>query len=152
MKNLIPKSTIVFDTLLNILGDNKYLKIVNTPYLPLVLEKVGEDIITTPLGPGYMYSLCHYGVMNGDLMQNPEILFIVVDLREDNEADVNNLFVFPIMYQNAYLEKYEESVRTQKMKVTECDTHLQNLHTQFAIRWLDNIEKQQFLNAKKIIR
>jgi hypothetical protein len=48
-----------------------YLKIDNSPYMPLVIE--GAPRIG-PLGLPTL-SVAHYGEMNGDLMRDPEMCF-----------------------------------------------------------------------------
>jgi hypothetical protein len=48
-----------------------YVKIENLPYMPLVIEAVGES---GPLGLPAL-SICHYGEQNGDAMRDPEMCF-----------------------------------------------------------------------------
>lgn len=65
------QATETFRKILELLGKKDHLKIDNTNgvFMPLVVEKVGKDII----------SLAHYWECNGDLMADPEMTFKVSD-------------------------------------------------------------------------
>ncbi|MDR2272035.1 MAG: hypothetical protein LBF27_14110 [Sphingobacterium sp.] len=144
MEFLNKKATIVFGELLNRL-DEGYLKIENDPYLPLVMENIGWDI-GTPWGTADQYSLCQYYIQNCDLMQAPEMCFIVIDQRGDFKADYDKLKIIASMFQRANLEIYQESAIVENSKLTKFRRKQQKQHTEFANNWLINIREQGFLN------
>ena len=120
---------------------NQHLKIINEPFMPLTIERIGniywED--------GELVSLCHYYQQNGDLVQDPEMCFIVVDQREKDKTAYNKVMVVPYLYQQPNLGIYEESLLFKNNVVVHCDTELQLQHVVFANQWLQNIVQQGFL-------
>ena len=73
MQTLNKTTTITFNAIVEGMGpENTYKKIDNTDstLMPLVVERLYE----TNLGP--VFSLAHYFEQNGDLCQDPEMLFI----------------------------------------------------------------------------
>ncbi len=123
----------------------QHLKIQNESFMPLTIERVGEDIDTL-WGNGSLYSLCHYYVQNGDLMQDPEMCFIVVDKRQDATA-WEQAEIRPYLFQQANLGIYQESILFKGNRPDKYDRKMQADHTVFANQWLSNIEQQGFLNA-----
>jgi len=49
-------------------GGEFHLRLVNDPYMPLVIEKISDNEV----------SVAHYGELNGDAMRNPEMVFKIV--------------------------------------------------------------------------
>ena len=45
-------------------ADEFHLRIENSPYMPLVIERHGDEV-----------SVAHYGELNGDLIRDPELTF-----------------------------------------------------------------------------
>jgi len=111
--------------------------------MPLVIEMVGENI-QTQFGAAKLYSLAHYYVQNGDLMRDPEMVFIVVDNRKEKK-DFENILVIPQMYQQDNLGIYEESINIQNGKLSCYKKFWHNGHCKFAAEWLRNISRQGFL-------
>lgn len=144
MEFLNQKATIVFGELLNRL-DKGYIKIHSAPFMPLSFELIGVGI-QTPWGSADLYSLCHYYEQNGDLMQDPEMCFLVTDNRGDFKADFSKLKIAPYMFQQANLAIYQESAIMEDSKLTKFRRDLQKDHTEFANGWLLNIRAQGFLN------
>src|SRR6188508_3414085 len=97
MKKLNETSIKIFLKLLQKLNGKTDLKIIREGFMPLVLEKLEINIIT-PFGNGITYSLSHNYVQNGDLMRDPEMVFIVIDNRR-NETDYKDITILPQMYQ-----------------------------------------------------
>ena len=124
MEFLNQKATIVFATLTDNLNEEGYLKIFNEPFMPLTVECIGAGI-ETPWGMAKLYSLCHYYEQNGDLMQDPEMCFMVTDQRQGFKADISKVKVAPYMFQQANLGIYEESVRMVDQKLTKFHKRLQ---------------------------
>ncbi len=131
MKHLNETAQEIFDTLIEGLDlvENHHKRIDNASgsFMPLSVELIAKNSI------GLTYSLAHYYIQNGDLMQDPEMLFI----KHENGK------TFPAMFQQAAPPIYEESIFwNKKWKVNPC---LQAEHTAFAHTWLKNIKNQQKL-------
>lgn len=122
----------------------QHLKIKNRPYLPLTVELLNEGIATV-YGAGNIYSLCHYYEQNGDLMQSPEMCFILVDNRSDKSQDWEEVVILPYMLQVAALSIYELSISIVGQKVTIINKELQLKHTLLADQWLHEIDILNFL-------
>ena len=146
MEFLNQKATIVFIRLVESLGGGLHRKIENTPFMPLTIESIGENI-DTPWGMASLYSLCHYCKQNGDLMQDPEMCFFIIDNRNGATLNNDNVKIAPYSFQQANMGIYEESVRMENAKLTEFNRNMQKDHTEFANMWLSNIEEQGFLTA-----
>lgn len=144
MKKLNKNATAIFCQLIEAMGRKPHMKIFNEPFMPLTVEKVGEQI-STPWGIGSLYSLCHYYEQNGDLMQDPEIGFVVVDNRDAGDASTDLVGIYPYMYQKADLCIYQESILIESDKLTRYSKKWQADHAAFANQWLDNIRAQEFL-------
>lgn len=142
MQRLNGKSTRIFCDLKDALT-NDYLKILNGAYLPLTMEHIGSAVLK-PFGTAELYSLCHYYKQNGDLMQNPEMCFAVVDGREKQDQ-YNEVVIVPYMYQQANIGLYEESMEIGFGGFVSFDTTLNKKHTDFANRWLDDIREHGYL-------
>ena len=143
MYKLNKPTTKVFIALLNKLGDKDYLKLQSEGFMPLTMEKIAAGV-ETPFGEAFLISLSHYYEQNGDLMRDPEMVFIVVDKRE-YPKDFENLFVYPQMYQQDNLGICEESIRIEGNRLTTFISRWQQAHTGFANQWLCNIKAQGFL-------
>ncbi|MFA6084684.1 hypothetical protein [Mucilaginibacter sp.] len=144
MKTLNQHSTKIFCLLLDRMNGGQHLKIENDPFMPLTIEKVGGNV-TTYWGEASLYSLCHYYVQNFDLMQDPEMCFIVVDQRGEDLTAVDKVKIVPYMYQQANLAIYEESITFEGNEMDKYDRTLQLHHVIFANQWLQNIQEQGFL-------
>ena len=115
----------------------------STGFMPLNMEKLEENILT-PWGVAVTYSLSHTYLQNGDLMRDPEMVFIVVDNRQ-NEKDHKEIAIYPQMYQQDNLGLYEESVTIENGQIKSFIKTWQNGHCNFANLWLKNIRAQGFL-------
>ncbi len=144
MEFLNRQATLIFATLIDSLNGD-YRKIENSPFMPLSIEKIGDGI-STPWGTAKQYSFCHYFEQNGDLMQDPEMCFFVIDNRAGKQADVEKLQVVPYLFRQANLGIYEESVLMQGCTVTKFLSPMQQEHREFANHCPDNIQHQGFLN------
>jgi hypothetical protein len=144
MKTLHQNTTAIFCRLIEMMNGNEHLKITNDPFMPLTIEKIGEDLIT-PMGVGCTFSLCHYYVQHGDLMQDPEMCFLILDNRIDDATDFTKVKIAPFMFQQANLGIYQESIEFSNQVMGEVHTDLQADHAEFADMWLVNIKLQGFL-------
>lgn len=147
MRKITQEATRVFCTLLEKLGTNQHCKLISAGFMPLVIEQVGEDI-QTPFGTGKLISLAHYYEQNGDAMRDPEMVFIVVDKRQD-QRDYEHISVFPQVFQQDSMGIYEESICIEQGKVTTYKPVWYKGHLQFANLWLHNIREQGFLITVK---
>lgn len=134
MKALNPKSTQTFLALMAAMKGNPHLKIHNEPYMPLIIENIGNHSFHK-WGDATLYSLCHYYKLNGDLMQDPEMCFIV---------DQAQQYIYPYMFTQANLGIYQESILLGR-GLPLYNKKQQADHTAFADGWLTNILEQEFL-------
>lgn len=138
MKKLNPKATQVFCRLLEKLGRKQHLKLTNPGYMPLTIELVNSHIIAE-VGEVKLYSLAHYYTLNGDLVTDPEMCFLV--FRKEEAA-----LIIPCMYQQGLPPLYQESISIEGDKIILLHIDMQADHTAFANSWLNNIDEQGFLN------
>ncbi len=143
MKKINQQAARIFCKLLDKMGIQEHTKFTSEGFMPLVMEQVGE-LINTPWGKGQLYSLAHYYEQNGDLMRDPEMVFIVVDNRKDAK-DYDFIGIYPQLFQQDSLDLYEESVNIVNNTVTTYKPHWQAAHVSFANQWLKNIQQQGFL-------
>lgn len=143
MKTLDLKSTEIFFLLLDMMQGKQHLKIENEPYMPLTIERLGEAYG----GNASLYSLCHYYEQNGDLMQDPEMCFVVVDGRTSEIRDYANVQVTPYYFAQSNLGYYEQSIVFDNGIMKKCDDQVQHGQTEFAVMWLKNIKGQGFLEV-----
>ena len=129
MKKLNKKQSVIFNKIIEPLENGKdHYKLENSKsFMPLSVEKLGTYDV------GIMYSLCHYFKQNGDLCQDPEMVFL-------KHANGN---VYPAMFQQAIPPIYEESIFFDSG--WKCCHKMQADHTKFANMWMNNIKEQQRL-------
>lgn len=144
MKQLNEQATRIFCRLINKLGNQQHIKLYSEGFMPLNIERLEENVLT-PFGVATIYSLCHYYELNGDLMRDPEMTFIVVD-NQRAERDIKAVHIFPKMYQLDSLGLYEESIRIRNGQIISFIKTWQNGHCVFANLWLKNIAQQGFLS------
>ena len=74
MKKVNKKATKVLDKMRSMMTGN-HLKISNNEtFMPVVVEKVGSIVVGKQNCE--LISVAHYGEQNGDLMRDPEVVFI----------------------------------------------------------------------------
>jgi len=144
METLNKFSTKIFCDLLERMQGKPHLKITNEPFMPLSIEKIGEDV-TTPWGVGELYSLCHYYTQNGDLMRDPEMCFVIANHQDYFIFSWERAKVVPYLYQQDILGIYEESITFKDNRMYKYSRTMQLHHIIFANQWLQNIVQQGFL-------
>lgn len=77
--------------LTQLLGGATVVRITVSGYLSLSVEEIGMSENGTRL-----VSLCHYREQNGDLMRDPDMVFLLYDLPDGEAAE-------PISFRNDYL-------------------------------------------------
>lgn len=143
MKKINQQATKIFCKLLDKLAIQTYMKFTSDGFMPLVMEQVG-DVITTPWDKAQLYSLAHHYEQSGDLMRDPEMVFIVVDNRKEAK-DYEFIGVYPQMFQQDSIGLYEESVNIVNNNVTTYKPQWQAGQVSFANQWLKNLQQQGFI-------
>ena len=144
METIAKQATEVFCALMDGMNGKSHLKILNDPFMPLVIERIAEKI-KFGLHTASLYSLSHYYEFDGDLMADPEMCFIVADNRRQ-AGDYELTFIVPYMYHQASAMIYEESIVIDSHIVPDkYIPPMQHKHAHFANQWLINIQQQGFL-------
>ena len=107
-----------------------HVKIDNAPgaFMPLCVERLSS------LPKGELWSLAHYGEQNGDLMADPDIVFLRVDAST----------WFPVEFTNHYVGMYQELVKldTDGSPKTFWQTPQRDAAI-FVGTWMENVRHQQ---------
>ena len=138
MKPVNSKSQAVLDKLTAELqepGDAKKIDNTEGVFMPVCVELV--QVIKSGDFAGPIFSVAHYGEQNGDLMRDPEMLFL---------RGVDDRY-YPINWRNDYVGKDEDSVAWLEGKIIDLYPELQRKHAIFANLWMPNIRSQQRLRA-----
>jgi hypothetical protein len=133
----------LFNRLLNKLGNRRHIRLESEGFMPLVIEKIGEGIHTR-FGNALLYSLAHYYEQNGDVLRDPEMTFLVIDNREHPNTSLH-LIIFPASFQQDNLGICQESVVMDGHKVHTVYLEMQIGQAQFANEWLNNLRLQGFI-------
>jgi len=116
-----------------LLGGVHAVHIAVSGYMPLSVEEIGSS------GDGYrLVSLCQYGEQNGDLMRDPDIVFLFHNLPDGVAAE-------PVSFRNDYLGIVQEVYRYDESgKRTHVLPTLKQDLTKFAESWFANLKDQGF--------
>ena len=108
-----------------------HIKIPNDPYMPLVIEWLGN-------GPsnGDLIAVSHTYVQNSDLMRDPEIVFLVTE----NEWT-------PISFRNDSVGVYRESMIIEDSEIRYVRPALMQDLRSFARTWDLNLRAQGYLKV-----
>jgi len=133
MKHLNDRATVIFRKLtegLKKVGDHQQWN-NDSSFMAACIEIVGR----TGLGP--LVSIAHYYVQNGDMMRDPDVVFVI-------GADQH---VYPISYRQDGLGIDQEAATVEdgKWKVR---TKMQADICSFCNQWMCNINEQQHLGIK----
>ncbi len=122
--------------LTQLLGGATAVRITVSGYLPLSIEAIG----TGPDGKR-LVSLCHYGEQNGDLMRDPDIVFLFHDLLDGAAAE-------PISFRNDYLGMAQDVYRYgEDGRRTHVVPTLKRDLKEFTQTWFVNLHQQGFFDA-----
>ena len=130
-----------FATDLNqLLNSARAVRITVPGYMPLSVEEIGSS------GDGYrLVSLCHYGEQNGDLMRDPDIVFLFHNLPDGVVAE-------PVSFRNDYLGIVQEVYRYDETgRRTHVVPSLKQELKEFARAWLATLREQGFF-ARTAVR
>lgn len=135
MKTLSKKATQIFISVISNLNEEGSAKLqATTAYLPLYVERI-ELLNRGDENEVHKVSFAHYGKQNGDLMRDPEMLFLYYPQSEK---------VIPYYYRNDYAGYEDESVFfDDNGQPDKYNRQKQQGHAQFAEMWLNNIMEQQ---------
>ncbi len=133
MKYLNDKATAIFRKLtegLKKVGDHQQWN-NDSSFMAACVEIIGR----TGLGP--LVSIAHYYQQNGDMMRDPDVVFVI-------GADQH---VYPISYRQDGMGIYQEAavVEDGKWKVRP---KMQSDICSFCNQWMQNINEQQQLGVK----
>jgi hypothetical protein len=122
-----------------LLGGHSAVRITVEGYMPLSVEEIGID------GEGHrLVSLCQYGEQNGDLMRDPDVVFMFQDTPHGFIAE-------PVSFRNDYLGLNQDVYRYDEQgKRTHLDTTLKLHLKEFAQTWFANLEEQGFFGDQAV--
>ena len=129
-----------FATDLNhLLNGARAVRITVSGYMPLSVEEIGSS------GDGSrLVSLCHYGEQNGDLMRDPDIVFLL-----HNEPD--GAAAEPVSFRNDYLGIVQEVYRYDEAgRRTHLVPSLKQQLKEFAESWFANLKDQGFFASTTV--
>jgi hypothetical protein len=116
-----------------LLAGARAVRITVPEYLPLSVEEIGfsED--------GHrLVSLCHYGEQSGDLMRDPDMVFLFHNLPDGAAAE-------PVSFRNDYLGIVQDVYRYDETgKRTHVVLALKQELKEFAQSWFANLKDQGF--------
>ena len=124
------RATKVMDQLVDGLdGDNTHRKLDSERgYMPTVVEWVGRVDL------GDLYSVAHYGEQNGDLMRDPDMVFVRTGCGW-----------MPVSYRNDYLGTQREALVFDNGAYKGKRPRELASQAKFARTWMQNIRQQQGL-------
>jgi len=116
-----------------LLGGVQAVRITVPGFMPLSVEKIGfsED-------GSRLVSLCHYGEQNGDLMRDPDIVFLFHNGPDGAAAE-------PVSFRNDYLGIVQDVYRYDGTgRRTHVVPSLKQDLKEFAESWFANLKEQGF--------
>lgn len=129
-----------FATDLNqLLNGARAVRITVPGYLPLSVEEIGIS------GDGCrLVSLCHYGEQNGDLMRDPDIVFLFHNFPDGVAAE-------PVSFRNDYLGIVQDVYRYDEAgRRTHVVPSLKQDLKEFAQSWFGNLNDQGFFSPTAV--
>ncbi|MCF2876524.1 MULTISPECIES: DUF6908 domain-containing protein [unclassified Tenacibaculum] len=92
------------------------------------------QLLSFSRNPNGNYSFAHYGKLNGDLMADPEMCFLLIQNKSDN-------VIFPYSYKNDYMGFNTVISPFENGSIKECNKRMLHSHISFANMWLRNIKE-----------
>ena len=129
MKAINKKARKVMDVLtegIDKIGDHKKIDNAEGTFMPVVIECIGQ------CNYGLLYSIAHYHSQGGDLICNPDMVFI-------KAKDY-----YPVSFEMGG-QIYKEAVVIKEDKVIGYQSTEQKDQVEFANAWMKNIADQQNL-------
>jgi hypothetical protein len=131
MKPINQKARKVMDTLtigIDKPGDHRKIDNAKGAFMPVHVECIGR------CNYGLLYSIAHYYEQNGDLMRDPEMVFI---------KGADNRYYPTYFRQDGGLGFEQEAVIMEDEKVKAFKPPIQDELKEFANGWMQNIKEQQ---------
>ena len=135
MKCLNKAASVVMDRLSDGLNLGDHIKIENSggAFIPVCVQNIAQTEL------GALLSVAHYYEQNGDLMRDPEMVFLK-----------RNGKYYPVsIQQDGGLGFYQKAIEIQGVKVIGYYPPLLDEQVSFAQIWMKNIKEQQRLCLKK---
>ena len=129
-----------FATDLNhLLNDARAVRITVPGYMPLSVEEIGIS------RDGHrLVSLCQYGEQNGDLMRDPDIVFLFHNVPDGMAAE-------PVSFRNDYLGIVQEVYQYDETgRRTHVVPSLKQDLKEFAESWFANLKDQGFFASTAV--
>lgn len=122
-----------------LLGGVHAVRITVPGYMPLSVEEIGSS------GDGdRLVSLCHYGEQNGDLMRDPDIVFLFHNAPDGAAAE-------PVSFRNDYLGIVQDVYRYDETgRRTHVVPSLKQELKEFAESWFSNLKYQGFFASTAV--
>jgi hypothetical protein len=122
-----------------LLGGVQAVRITVSGYMPLSVEEIGVS------QDGHrLVSLCHYGEQNGDLMRDPDMVFMFHNFPDGAAAE-------PVSFRNDYLGIVQEVYRYDEAgKRTHVLPTLKQELKEFAESWFANLTDQGFFASTAV--
>ncbi len=122
-----------------LLGGVHAVRITVLGYMPLSVEEIGSSEDGRRL-----VSLCQYGEQNGDLMRDPDIVFLFHNVPDGVAAE-------PVSFRNDYLGIVQEVYRYDEAgKRTHVVPSLKQELKKFAQSWFANLKDQGFFTSTAV--
>ena len=102
-------------------------------FMAVVVEYIGDCEV------GKLFSVAHYGKQCGDLMRDPEMVFIRAEIDDE---------YYPIDIWQDYTGTYTNAAIIENGKLTRVDLQQQADLVSFANMWMRNIKEQQAIGKQ----
>jgi len=115
------------------------VRIAVSGYMPLSVEELGSS------EDGHrLVSLCHYGEQDGDLMRDPDIVFLFHNVLDGAAAE-------PVSFQNDYMGIVQDVYRYDEVgRRTHVLPTLKQDLKEFAQSWFANLKDQGFFDSTAV--
>lgn len=123
-------------------GGNKTIDNTEGAYMPLHVEilQTEERQTANSRWTHRLVSLAHYGELNGDLMKDPDMVFL---WHEEPEAP-ERAWAVPVEYQNDYAAFYQQAVKYDpSLQLLGVRPKVCRELVDFSDLWMKNIKEQQ---------
>jgi hypothetical protein len=116
-----------------------HISVENEPYMRLVIEGIGRS----PDGRK-LVSVAHYGEQNGDLMRDPDVVFLVDERLKGSPGYTDGWF--PVSIRNDYLGSYREAIIWRDGQMLSNRREMRDIKS-FSRSWNRNLRLQGFAKA-----
>lgn len=147
MKKLGERQTKIFCQLIDgIKRGHEYVRILNGDRMPLDVVIV-NDVFEWPFNgrSAQEYELCQYYDINGDVVRDPLMAFVVLDGRTKEHPESSLVDVYPYKFEKGLPYVLTQSIQVINEDVYQIDRSLQRAQAITAENWLDALSEQGFL-------